>query len=431
MLTKLAHIGVLASAVGAAVISVPVGGFQLSLFRAIIAIMLFIAVADSLYRGRYYREAPTRFTYPHYFMLLWFAVSIAGSFFVKDFSGWLQGTFFVFIAAAATYLYSSAYSKTEDILKAMTLMSMMALVHNCIGWYESTTGNYLFFDAATEIYAMNGFAASTFANTNNFATYLTVSLAPLAITFKLSKHRSIRLASFAGLISTPLLILNSGSRANIIALILWTGTYLVISLARHRRTVLTVVVGAFTAALGLLVKTSQPGNTSSARPSFLSFNFDSGTNSEGIRINLILNGLDFLLDTFGIGVGAGNSRYWIEHFSTRSTSGIVNLHNWWLEILVEFGVVIFVGYVALCIYIAIHLWRSTGRSNTPATRDISGAILCSFVAFTVGSISASSILSSEWLWVFFGVAIAFITRTLPRNSASESKMGVDALTPRR
>ncbi len=51
------------------------------------------------------------------------------------------------------------------------------------------------------------------------------------------------------------------------------------------------------------------------------------------------------MKTFGFGVGIGNVEYWMENFRVYETFGILNVHNWWVEILVNFGIFIFVRYV--------------------------------------------------------------------------------------
>jgi len=74
-------------------------------------------------------------------------------------------------------------------------------------------------------------------------------------------------------------------------------------------------------------------------------------------MNLIRNGLVFLSSTFGFGVGAGNIEYWMEHNPVYNTSSITNMHNWWIEILVAYGVIIFILYIVFFAKLFMNFYR--------------------------------------------------------------------------
>ena len=51
-----------------------------------------------------------------------------------------------------------------------------------------------------------------------------------------------------------------------------------------------------------------------------------------------------------IGFGVGNAEYYMANFAKYYTAGIINPHNWWLEILVDYGILVFVGYIYYILY---------------------------------------------------------------------------------
>ena len=54
------------------------------------------------------------------------------------------------------------------------------------------------------------------------------------------------------------------------------------------------------------------------------------------------------------------------------------------------------------------LYKSYLKSKDRSICNTSLSLLCFMAAFAVGSISSSSNISKEWLWLFWGVVIAYI-----------------------
>jgi teichuronic acid biosynthesis protein TuaE len=148
----------------------------------------------------------------------------------------------------------------------------------------------------------------------------------------------------------------------------------------------------------------------------LNINFSSQSGSDFVRINLIKNGLFFLISTLGFGVGAGNIEYWMSHKAMYNTGGVLNIHNWWLEILVGYGVVIFIMYIVFYFKLFRSFYRKFKYSRSKVDMSMSLGIMCFMIGYVIGSISSSSNISSEWLWVFWGIAIAYQGVVLDENN---------------
>ena len=139
----------------------------------------------------------------------------------------------------------------------------------------------------------------------------------------------------------------------------------------------------------------------------LYFNYSSQGGSDYVRINLIKNGLFFLISTFGLGVGAGNIEQWMIGKAIYNTNGIINMHNWWLEIIVGYGLLIFIMYLVFYIKLFKSVYRIFKYSRNEIDISISLGIMCFMVGYVIGSVSSSSNVNSEWLWVFWGIAVAY------------------------
>lgn len=105
--------------------------------------------------------------------------------------------------------------------------------------------------------------------------------------------------------------------------------------------------------------------------------------SDLYRINLIRDGMKFFRESHGFGVGAGQSIYLVK----------MNLHNFLVEILVEYGILIFTGIL----FILWYIWR---MAFEPCISKNSRCIYFAFVpSLIMASISSSSINKFKIFWI--------------------------------
>lgn len=129
--------------------------------------------------------------------------------------------------------------------------------------------------------------------------------------------------------------------------------------------------------------------------------------SKEIRTNLILNSFHFLSQdgNLFLGIGAGNSKYYLKNYSIYSTHNIYNFHNFWLDLIVEYGIFIFLGFIYLYICLCKKLYDNIPRENIN-TMDL--IMLFFLFAFVIASISSSTIITREWLWLVFGIIMTYL-----------------------
>lgn len=129
--------------------------------------------------------------------------------------------------------------------------------------------------------------------------------------------------------------------------------------------------------------------------------------SNEVRINLIYNGLEILKNNWLLGIGSGNMTYYIENYGKYPTKDISSMHNYWMEILIDYGIIIFSIFVLQYIKLIIHLFRQY-NNNKHKNIIIASMIFIFFLsAFIVASISSSNNLTKEWLWILVGIVFAF------------------------
>ena len=132
-----------------------------------------------------------------------------------------------------------------------------------------------------------------------------------------------------------------------------------------------------------------------------------GMRSDTTRFQLTLNGLDMILRSFGFGVGLSNSGYYLEHVY-KNTGMIWALHNWYIQVFAESGLVIGIIYIFQYVSLFKRLKYVYCKSDDPQVKQQAQLFLAVIVAFLVGILSPSSVFDMEWLWMVWALIIAFI-----------------------
>ena len=96
---------------------------------------------------------------------------------------------------------------------------------------------------------------------------------------------------------------------------------------------------------------------------FEPLSFLGGEESDIIRLNLIKSGWDFLTETCFMGVGAGNIEYWMANKSHIYMMGYTNMHNWYMEILVGYGIIVFTLFLIMVVKMIKKLVLYMSKTN--------------------------------------------------------------------
>lgn len=127
------------------------------------------------------------------------------------------------------------------------------------------------------------------------------------------------------------------------------------------------------------------------------------SSSISIRQNLIQNGLQALKKSKGLGVGAGNSA--MIQMKSNNTYGVLSMHNFWIEILVEGGIFIFILWIFWYFMLLrkSYLWW---KRNIPyENKRFSAAISLSMIGSIISIISMSSAIYFLPFWLLLALAV--------------------------
>lgn len=407
--------------VGAALIPIKLGAFTLFPFRVFLLALWTLFVMRVLIQGKVTVLVGAVKSYL-LFLGLWLVYAVTSLAWAASKADSARHIVFLSMGVSVIF-FTTYYLRTpRDLERLYWIWGIVFFALICLGFWEHLTGQHLpvsrYSEEQLAFYApyivarVKNIPTGVFHNPNDYATFLALGF-PFGLGLIRYGHKKwLRLiAVVAALVSFYLIVVTS-SRANMLAILLEI-TFLVLFLTNLGQKVRLVLGSALAAGV---ILTLLPGPTQWVFQSIteelgsILVQAQMGVESVGIRLNLVRNGLDFVYRTAGFGVGAGNAEYWMENEARYYTAGILNPHNWWLEILINYGVFIFLGYVYMYIGLIRLLWRLWHRAQSRAGKMIAEALLLGLIGFAVASASSSSVMALHSHWLFFAFIFAYISR---------------------
>ena len=347
-------------------------------------------------------------TIEYVFFFIWAAFIVLSIWRAEKLGVW--GAYVVWVFTAI--LFQQIVTKNRDESKYVFIIRALTdalFCHLLIGLYEITSHRYLFEIGTINSKAQYGHVPiSMFHNLNDYATFVTTVFPFTIYRFFENKDPINRIyCLFLAVVSLFLIIIGK-SRGAILTLLAFLCAGVFMFARKNSRNRRIVIGGIFAFAIAIITDLGE------IRTSLLNFIRRNWINvdrySDSARINLIKNGLYFLKKTFGFGVGAGNLYKWLDEKSIYDIGYLKFIHNWYVEVLVTFGVLFFIIYLCFHGKIMYRLFsKSYGKSRLKTT------FFLSFVCFSIVSISSSSNIYSEWVWMYLVVVALF--------SASLEKVG--------
>ncbi len=252
------------------------------------------------------------------------------------------------------------------------------VVNVVLGMFEVVTGIHF---VESESVWNTDCARAFSANPNEYATTVYCSLMCLAF-FAFEKKLGFKWWLF--IVFSCICILSSNSRGILYAVIIFALAYGAIQfyyMAKGKAAFAKCLLILALSVLGLL---AVQGMLPVLLQWFVEHFSGSGNyTSDLYRLTLIRDGMGYFKGTYGLGVGAGQSIYLVK----------MNLHNFFVEILVEYGAAVFTG-VLLVVW---SIWRRAFDVSIPKKiRCIYFALIPSMV---MASIVSSSINKFKVFWV--------------------------------
>lgn len=345
------------------------------------------------------------------FYIAWFIYAFFTIFWVQDKEGWIEAVYFISMGMMCVLIFTQMVKSSKETLLLLKIIIFPVILHNIIGWIEVLTGNYLFLPPEhAYTFATLQMPVSSFYNSNSFALFMLFGFFVAFICAVSTKSIVWKVIYFITMGSSALLIYFSDARSCLLGLVIGITAiaFLNFKWENFPKIIVTTVILFSTFIIIAIINPEIITSMWMKLSESLQFDFVDAGSSESLRLNAIKNGLVFLLATLGIGVGAGNVEYWLSTYSIYPMSGVGSMHNWWMEILVAYGIFIFLWYVMIYVFQIRDLYRGFCKGQKNIDTNISLGFIGWMFAFIIGSISPGTLIDFEWLWVSWGIIISFI-----------------------
>lgn len=403
----------IASLMGVQLISIDVGLFQISFYRILILfapLVLLKVTKKTLYQHK--EGASYQYSLFLFFLLVY---SIFQLIWVNDLGAWIR----IFAFMLSTFFISTfiGYYLTtkEDLIKALNIIEFFAFIFGVIAVYEMITGDYRFvseinadfYDRRTAGISIIGYRIpiSVFGNPNGYSMFLIFAI---FISFSLSKINKFWASKLISIILTiffVFLLISTQSRSGFIGLLIGISMYVLLTLKHiglKKIFCLFVIV-----SVGTYIYSPWLLDQIDLYNALITVDMES-SGSDYVRINLIKNGLYFLYNSLFLGVGLGNIEYLMANNAIYPTYGIVNIHNYWMEMLVSSGIFLFTFYMVVYLKNLWWLLRYSLIYQNSDMRSLSTCFFCLLMAFPVASLGSSSLFASEWFWSIMAVIMSVV-----------------------
>lgn len=345
--------------------------------------------------------------------IFWWIWAFCSVLWALSIGSWIQAMVLLTLGVSSIigiFLWTKNYLQWRKLIKVVWVMLTFLSLW---GLFEITTNIYFLADLG-KLDKYSTFISEPWtripitylANQNDYATMLLAALPVNLILMNTTKNNLKKLLTLGCLLLSTLLIFQSGSRMSFLMAIAFYAIYALLGVSWDftRKQVMNTSAIILISVLVLFALV----------PPFRSLITDliyilprPVISGDVGRMNMWRNGLVYLGKTFGLGVGAGNIEAWMELFGPLPTNNIFNMHNWWLEILVGYGAIVFIAYVlgyALMIYRLFDLKRAVNKTQ----QKIMNALITFLLVFIGASITSANNMLIEWHWVFFGLIVAYI-----------------------
>ncbi len=357
--------------------------------------------------------------------LLWAALSIGWAENIPAALRWTSFLAMMIGLALAIALLCRDRRRAQILLWALAGAFALACL---VAMAEAATGLHLpSFRAGTENRGGLIGVGSLFGNQNNFAAFLSLSLPYFAVLPIVFRDVRLRAVGFVGGGAALMFILLAGSKSGLLSAgFVVIGLLVLVGTDRRARGRLVVAGAIAVLAVALVVPVLSgigPVKLDDRTVTKLDFNIlrsqiETQQGSGGVRGALLSDGLSIITETNGLGVGAGNAETQVK--ALVNSPVVANLHNWWLEVLVNGGIVGLGLYLLFFLTLLRGQARAARRTQDPFVRYMCLAGALSLIGWIIGSVGPSTAIHFTPMWIMFGLGMGalVLARREVRSSAS-------------
>lgn len=411
-----------------AVIGVAVSYSHFYFFHAVLLILftaLFIRIMQNNGKMRL-PVLPYKYHYMFYFMFIWYLLSIIWSVYPR-YS--VQYIFYIFcgMSVALTIVYyGHSLEKLQHMFKAISIVFIIEMFFSLLEAFTrfrlpiSPFSPYVHY-FGREASELNIFTPQVqeylYSMPTGFQWNPNSLAATMCIVLSFMLFHENRFIKYLGSISILVIIYATNSRGALLAAVIIIFGYLFLYVREYTKILLSLSILIVLLVSSIVIVAVDDTHSEyskieysvkesiEATKLFLSDNVDPN-NSIGVRQRLISNGFEALVSTNGLGVGGGASK-WIQE-TDHDLRNITSMHNFWIEILVEGGVIFFIIFMNWFVMLFFRLYKIYYKTDISILKYFSGASSLSLLGFIPAAISPSSCIYLLPMWILLGWSVAVL-----------------------
>ncbi|MDD3534521.1 MAG: O-antigen ligase family protein [Candidatus Cloacimonetes bacterium] len=344
---------------------------------------------------------------PVLFLLFWFAYSLFSYVWAVDRTLALEYCLLVFRYLALFMIFSAAFRDRRLLKRFHLFLTGIFCLYIITAIIEVLTLKHL---PSSRMYGRNYFIPTgPFYGENILAAFMMLLFPFILFLSKLYERRLVKVFSSLFVLLFLVVITLQGARIGMLAI----GAVLLWYFAFHSRakTIILILLAVilFSYAVHLYFPSATAFVWKIFKREVLSFGSERETatmSSIKIRKQLFVETWDMASNSGLMGVGGGNFEHYMDTDRQYRTASILNAHNWWLELLGNFGILILAGFAYIYLkwlyLLYLRFQRSEGRE-----RYLALMYLISLVLFVASSALPSSIRWIHLIWIYFAAVNSF------------------------
>ena len=405
------------------VIGVGISYGNLYLFHLILGSLILFSIR--LLRANNYKINVNFFTKNYiYFTLIFFLWYFFSIFWSINKLYTIQYLFYIFCGISIVFTVSINFNSKKKLFRALKIAGSAFSLEIILSLLESLTSFRLPISPFSSVVTFFGREPSLQPTLDSFAlpsliqpptgfqwnpNDLAITMIMLTPFFLFSKKNLVK---WLAIFSITIIIIMTSSRTVLLSM----GILFLIYFTLYKKQLTTLILislllSAFFTQIDGLKESDNPqvsdiANTFSAIQDFINDDIILGQ-SISIRRELAFNGIQALKDTYGLGVGAGGSIA-VQEKIGGVDGRITSMHNFWLELIVDSGVIFAFLFFLWYISITWNLFKLGIQSENEEFRYLGRSFSLCMIIFIPSAISASSVIYFLPMWLMLGFAIAIL-----------------------
>ena len=374
---------------------------HITALRAILLIGFILLILFQLKR-KYIKLSTSKFVnFVLLFFIFWIIYSFVQLLWVIDLNEATKAIYYLVFYFILLYVIINLNDK-NNFIKADKLLYLIGVILILFGIIEIFFNVHLptsrLFKEEMSIQNMNK-ATAVFYNENDFSMFL-VLLFPFFLINLLENQKANKFFSIFMLILTFYIVIANEARLALFSLLLQIISIIFFNINKRRGIIIIFLVAVIISMLSFYLIEDIIEE--------LKTEFNLTGASASVRLDLIRKGFELLLGSYLLGVGPGNfEANIIKVTNGAGIYGIINSHNWWIELMTNYGLIIFSLYLFIFIKMLINLYH-IGKDTDKTYSYYGKVFFISFIGFILSSGGPGSIFYKWFHWMYFALAISLI-----------------------